>query len=38
MPNRYIHTFYKEYVEMLKDEEKQKAMAAENMVEEMTDA
>jgi hypothetical protein len=38
MPNRYIHTFYKQYTDMLKDEEAQKAKAAEDMVEEMADA
>jgi len=37
MPNRYIHTIYKQYIEFLKSEDQQKAAAAEQMVEEMTD-
>lgn len=38
MPNRYLHTIYKEYVEMLKDEEKQKQNEAEQVEDEIEDA
>lgn len=35
MPNSYSHTIYKEYVEMLKSEEKQKNAAAEEISDEL---
>lgn len=35
MPNHYSHTIYKEYIEMLQSEEKQKAHAAEEMIDEI---
>lgn len=38
MPNRYLHTIYKEYVEMLKDEEKRKQNEAEQVEDEIEDA
>lgn len=38
MPNHYSHTIYKQYIEMLKDAEKQQAQAAEEMQDEMEDA
>ena len=38
MPNRYLHTIYKEYVEMVKDEEKRKQNEAEQVEDEIEDA
>lgn len=38
MPNRYLHTIYKEYAEMLKDEEKRKQNEAEQVEDEIEDA
>ena len=38
MPNRYLHTIYKEYLEMLKDEEKRKQNEAEQVEDEIEDA
>lgn len=38
MPNHYSHTVYKQYIEMLKDVEKQQAQAAEEMQDEIEDA
>ena len=38
MPNRYLRTIYKEYVEMLKDEEKRKQNEAEQVEDEIEDA
>ena len=38
MPIHYSHTIYKQYIEMLKDAEKQKAQAAEEMQDEIEDA
>ena len=38
MPNRYLHTIYKEYVEMLKGEEKRKQNEAEQVEDEIEDA
>lgn len=38
MPNHYSHTIYKQYIEMLKDAEKQQAQAAEEAQDEIEDA
>lgn len=38
MPFHYFHTIYKEYIEMLKDADKQKVAAAESVKDEMEDA
>lgn len=38
MPNHYSHTIYKEYIEMLKDENKKKAQAEEQVSDEIQDA
>lgn len=38
MPNHYSHTVYKQYIEMLRDQEKQKAEAASQVQEEIEDA
>lgn len=35
MPNHYMHTIYKEYVNMLKDESKQQALAGESVIDEL---
>ena len=37
MPNSFQHTIYKEYVEMLKSEEKSQANAAEQVMDEVQD-
>ncbi|MCF0115165.1 MAG: hypothetical protein HUJ56_07420 [Erysipelotrichaceae bacterium] len=37
LPNHYSHTFYKLYVDMLKNEEASRNHAAEEAMEEMTD-
>lgn len=37
MPSRYIHTIYKQYTIFLKDQDAQKAAAAEDMMEEIED-
>ena len=33
MPSHYLHTIYKEYVEMMLDEEKRNAMAGEQITD-----
>lgn len=38
MPNSYIHTIYKQYVNMLQDEKAREAQASEEAMEEMTEA
>lgn len=38
MPIHYSHTIYKQYIEMLKDVEKQQAQAAEEAQDELEDA
>lgn len=38
MPNHYSHTIYKQYIEMLKDAEKQQEQQAEDMQDELEDA
>lgn len=38
MPNRYIQSIYKQYVNMLKDKEKSEAHAAEQVEEEIQEA
>lgn len=38
MPIHYSHTIYKQYIEMLKDMEKQQAQAAEEAQDELEDA
>lgn len=38
MPNSYIHTIYKQYVNMLQDEKAREAHASEEAMEEMTEA
>lgn len=37
MPNSYSHTIYKQYVDMLKNEEQSQAHASEQMMEELED-
>ena len=37
MPNRFIHSLYKFYIETQKDEEKRKASESEQMMDEMED-
>lgn len=37
LPNRYIHTFYHEYVDMLKDEAKKKNKESEDVSDEIED-
>lgn len=37
MPNSYSHTIYKQYVDMIKTEEGKKAMAAEELQDEIVD-
>lgn len=36
MPNRYVHTIYKQYVNFLNSAEEQKAAAMEEVMDEMT--
>lgn len=38
MPIHYSHTIYKQYIEMLKDAEKQQAQVAEETQDELEDA
>lgn len=38
LPNHYSHTIYKQYIEMIKDMEKQKAHEAEQVQDEIEDA
>ena len=38
MPNHYSHTIYKEYIDMLRDENKKKAHEAEQVSDEIQDA
>ena len=38
MPNRYIQVIYKEYVETLRNKEKQDAAASEEMEEQLDEA
>lgn len=35
LPNRYINVIFKEYVETLKNKDKQEALAGEEMVEQL---
>jgi hypothetical protein len=37
MPNRFIHSLYKLYIETQKDEDKRKAVESEQMMDEMED-
>lgn len=38
MPNSYIHTIYKEYVTMLKDNEKSEQHASEEVMDQIEDS
>ena len=38
LPNIFVHTIYKEYAEMLKDQEKSKNHAAEQVEDEIEEA
>jgi hypothetical protein len=37
MPNRFVHSLYKLYIETQKDEDKRKAVESEQMMDEMED-
>lgn len=38
MPNRYLHTLYKQYVEMIMDKDKSEQHGVEQMQDELEDA
>lgn len=38
MPNRFIQTLWKLYVDTMRDDKKKEAMESEQMMDEMTDA
>lgn len=38
LPNHYSHTIYRQYIDVMKDMEKQKALEAEQVQDEIEDA